>query len=207
MRVPRTAGVALLAAVTLAGCAAEPPTAPEREPSPAASHSRDVAADYRCLADHSPWTVDLDDAFVAWRDDAEAAHELRGGTVTGTATVRFTRGDKPRWSFTAHGVAYELFFADGARERTGSALELAGGYTVVEPGGVLELRTVEVELAETDAVTIAADGTRSEGTRVAAPRFPWDADVGTMITFACTEHRLLVSAPGEVPDAWDLSPG
>jgi hypothetical protein len=39
------------------------------------------------------------------------------------------------------------------------------------------------------------------------PRFPWDADAGTTLAFTCTEHLLVVSAPGGTPDTWDLSPG
>lgn len=207
MRVSCTVAAAALAAFTLVGCTAPPPAPPSETPTPTATHSRDVAAAYRCLADHSPWTVDLDDAFRAWQDAAATEHELRGGTISGTATLRFTRGEQPHWSFTAGGVAFELFFADGARETIEYTQQLAGDYLVPEPGGALELLSVEVTEAHTDVVSLAADGTPSEVPRVAAPRFPWDADVGTALSFACTEHRLLVSAPGETPDTWDLSPG
>lgn len=207
MRVARTIALALVAALALAGCAGDPAPPPSPEPSPTVKNSRDVTSDYRCLADHSPWTVDLDAVYRVWQQAAELEYELRGGTITGSATLSFTRDDAPRWSFTASGVAFELFFADGTRETTTLAQRLAGDYVVPEPGGVLELRSVEIEVASTDATTTAADGTRGEGTRVAAPRFPWDADVGTALDFACTEHRLLVSAPGETPETWDLSPG
>lgn len=207
MRGSRTVVTALVATLALAGCAEDAPAAPGPDASPTAVHSRAVASDYRCLADHSPWALDLDAVYRAWSEAAEAEHELRGGTITGTATLSFTRTDERRWSSTASSVAFELFFADGARETTTLDHRLSGDYLVAEPGGVLELLSHETGTSATDAVSIAADGTRAEGTRVAAPRFPWDADAGTVLHFACTEHRLLVSAPGETPETWDLSPG
>lgn len=206
MRTPRAAiGIvaSIMVALALAGCAAKP--APE--PSPTVTHSREVASAYRCLADHSPWTLDLDTIYREWYEAAAAEHELDGGTITGTAELRFTRGEHPSWSFTASGVSYELFFAGGAREVTMFSRELDGSYTLPEPGGVLTLTTVRVVTSTTDATSLAEDDTRAEGTSVAAPRFPWDADAGTMLAMTCTEHRLVVSAPGETPDTWDLSPG
>jgi hypothetical protein len=199
MRAPR-AIAALLVVAALAGCAAQTPV-------PRASASREVTSAYRCLADHSPWTIDIEAVSQDWRDAVSVQHELRGGTSTGTAELSFTRGEHTTWTFTASGVSYELFFADGARETTSLARELAGTYTLPEPGGVLELSTVRVVAAATDADTVAEDGTRTEGTTVAVPRFPWDADAGTTLAFTCTEHLLVVSAPGGTPDTWDLSPG
>jgi hypothetical protein len=205
MRAPR-ATAALLAAATgiaLAACAESPPAAP----GPTATHSREVASDSRCLADHSPWTVDLEAVFAEWRDAVGATRELQGGTISGTAELSFTRGDSSTWTFTASGVSFELYFADGTRETTTLARELTGSYALPEPGGLLELSTLRVIAAATDAVTTDESGARSEGTSVAAPRFPWDAEAGTTLAVTCTEHRLVVSAPGETPDAWDLSPG
>lgn len=202
MRAPR-AMAALLVAAALAGCAEQG----SPRPTPTASHSRDVAAAYRCLADHSPWTVDLDAVYEEWYDTVGATRELRGGTITGTAELSFTRDERASWSFTASGISYELFFADGTRETTSLVRELTGSYTLPEPGGMLELSTVRVVAAATDADTAAEDGTRTEGTTAAAPRFPWDADAGTTLAFTCTEHRLVVSASGSTPDTWDLSPG
>jgi hypothetical protein len=190
----------LVGAAALAGCTAH-------TPAPATTSSREVTSAYRCLADHSPWTVDLEAVYQAWRDAVGAEHELRGGTIAGTAELSFTRGERSTWTFTASGVSYELFFADGTRETTSLARELTGTYTLPEPGGLLELSTARVVAAATDAQTAAEDGTRTEGTTVAAPRFPWDADAGTTLAFTCTEHRLVVSAPGAAPDTWDLSPG
>ena len=202
MRTPRAVVLTLVACASLAGCA-DPGPAPE----PTATHSREVASAYRCLADHSPWTLDLDRVYSEWFEAADADGELSGGTVTGTAELSFTRGDAPTWRFTARGVAYELFFASGVRETTTIARELTGGYTLPEPGGLLTLTSVRIVTDETDAASVSDDGTRTVGTSVAAPRFPWDADAGTMLAMTCTEHRLVVSAPGHTPDTWDLSPG
>lgn len=202
MRAPRTLVAMALAAFALTACTGAPP--PDR---PAVTHSREVASAYRCLADHSPWTLDLDRVYREWFETASAEHELSGGDVTGTAEVSFTRGENPQWSFTASGVSYELFFTGGARESTAFSRELTGDYTVPEPGGALTLTTVRVVASATDAASLADDGTRTEGTSVAPPRFPWDAEAGTTLAMTCTEHRLVVSAPGEVPDTWDLLPG
>lgn len=204
--------VALLATVlaaplALGACAGDPAAPPRAEPTPTASTSRDVGAAYRCLADHSPWTVDLDAVYREWYEAAESAHELRGGTVTGTATVSFTRGEDRRWAFTASGVVFELFYADGAREATTLEHRLTGDYLVAEPGGELQLRSVEVTEARTDVAPTEADGAPADASRVAPPRVPWDAAPGTALGFTCTEHRLLVSTPGEMPASWDLSPG
>jgi len=207
MRVTRTLVLALVAALALSACAGAGSGAESGRPSPTPGHSRDVAAAYRCLADHSPWAVDLDAAYRAWYAATGTRHALRGGTITGSATMSFTRDHSPRWSFAANGLAYELFFDDGTHETTRLDLELAGDFAVPEPGGVLVLREVEVTEATTVTAARAADGTDSSRTRVAAPSFPWDGPNGTALSFTCTEHRLLVSAPGEVPATWDLSPG
>ncbi len=202
MRVPRAiAGAVVVAA--LAGCAATP----AERPAPTATHSREVASASRCLADHSPWTVDLEEAYRAWYDAAGATRELRSGAVSGTAELSFTRGDATTWTFTADRVSFELFFADGTRESTTFARESSGGYTLPEPGELLQLDTVRVVAAATTAGTTTSDGATSPGTSIAAPHFPWDAEPGTVLGFACTEHRLLVSAPGETPDTWSLIPG
>jgi hypothetical protein len=104
-------------------------------------------------------------------------------------------------------VSYELFFAGGVRETTSSSQELQGSYTLPEPGGILTLTSVRTVGGTTDAASLAEDGTRTEGTSVAAPRFPWHAEAGTALAITCTEHLLVVSAPGETPDTWDLAPG
>ena len=206
-RVATSAAVALaavaLTAVTLTGCTG----APASEPTPTVTQSREVASAYRCLADHSPWTLDLDTVYREWYEAAASDHQVDGGSITGTAELSFTRGEHPSWTFTANGVNYELFFVGGVRESTTSSLESSGGYTLPEPGGTLTLTSVQVVTGTTDAVSLDEDGTRTEGTSVAAPRFPWDAAAGTTLAMTCTEHRLVVSAPGETPETWDLSPG
>jgi hypothetical protein len=203
MRTARAVTASIVAALALVGCAGE--LTPE--PSPTVTHSREVASAYRCLTDHSPWTLDLDTVYREWYEAASADRELSGGSITGTAELSFTRSERPRWTFTANGVAYELFFPGGSREATTFSRELSGGYTLPEPGGILTLTSVREVASQTDATTLAEDGTRTEGTSVAAPRFPWDATAGTQLAMTCTEHRLVVSSPGETPDTWDLSPG
>jgi len=93
----RVAAAAVVVAALFggAGCAAAGPSpSPTPTPTPA---SRDVAAASRCLADHSPWTVDLDTAHAEWSRTADdPAHPVTGGEANGTATVAFTRGDDPR---------------------------------------------------------------------------------------------------------------
>ena len=111
MRAPRVLSAVLLAAVALTGCSGTPAAEPRATP----THSREVASAYRCLADHSPWTLDLDAIYREWYDAAAAEHALDGGSVTGTAELSFTRGPHPSWTFRASGVSYELFFAGGVR--------------------------------------------------------------------------------------------
>lgn len=203
MRAPRALSAALLVAVALTGCSGTPAAEPRATP----THSREVASTYRCLADHSPWTLDLDAIYREWYDAAAEAHALDGGSVTGTGELSFTRGPHPSWTFRASGVSYELFFAGGVRETTSSSQELRGSYTLPEPGGILTLTSVRAVGGTTDAASLAEDGTRTAGTSVAAPRFPWHAEAGTALAITCTEHLLVVSAPGETPDTWDLAPG
>lgn len=203
MRTPRAMAALVVIGVSLAGCAGERAA----DPSPAVTHSREVASTFRCLVDHSPWTLDLDTVYREWYAAASTDHELAGGSITGSAELTFTRGEVPRWKFAASGVNYELFFSGGTRETTTFSRELSGGYTLPEPGGILTLTSVREAASQTDAATLAEDGTRTEGTSVAAPRFPWDGNSGTQLALTCTEHRLVVSAPGETPDTWNLSPG
>jgi hypothetical protein len=203
MRAPRAAAAALGLALALSGCVG----APASEPTPTVTHSREVASTYRCLADHSPWTLDLDTVYREWYEATASRHELDGGTITGTAELIFTRGPDPSWTFTASDVTFELYFAGGGRESTAYIRELRGRYAVPEPGGVLALTSVRAVETVTDAATVTEDGTRTEGTSVAAPRFPWDAEPGTLLAMTCTEHRLVVSVPGATPETWDLSPG
>ncbi|MGN6273476.1 MAG: hypothetical protein ACTHMQ_10355 [Protaetiibacter sp.] len=193
----------LCLALTLSACAG----APVSEPTPSVTQSREVASAYRCLADHSPWTLDLDTIYREWYEAAAREHELDGGAVTGTAELIFTRGPDPSWTFTASGVTFELFFSGGGRESTAYMRELRGRYAVPEPGGVLALTSVRAVETVTDAASVAEDGTRTAGTSVAAPLFPWDAEPGTLLAMTCTEHRLVVSVPDATPETWDLSPG
>jgi len=194
--------VIAIVAVGVGGCAAggAPPG-----PSPTPT-SRDVSVAYRCLADHSPWTLDLDAAHAEWSDAADdPAHPVTGGEANGTATVRFSRGETPRWEFTATGVDYELFFADGVREATEVAADSHGRYAIAEPGDRLVLSAVQVDASSETATTTASDGTTASGVTVAAPLFPWL--VGSSVAFTCTEHRLVISTPGQVPASWTLQPG
>jgi hypothetical protein len=200
MRPSRASAVLVVAALALGGCAAGPAT-------PDATVSRDVATAYRCLADHSPWSVDLDGVFDAWLDTVPEDRAVRGGEVTGTATLSFTRGSVPRWTFTATGVDFELFLGDGTTETTSLARELEGRYDIPEPGGALTLTRIRVIAAATDATTVAADGTRTEGVSVVAPRFPWETEDGEELPFTCTEHRLVVGTSGPAPFDWSLYPG
>ena len=67
------------------------------------------------------------------------------------------------------------------------------------------LSAVRVDTSTEVGTTVAADGTTTAGVTVAPPRFPWL--VGTAVTFTCTEHRLVISTPGQVPASWTLQPG
>lgn len=186
-----------LSACSVGGAAPTPTPTPD---------SRDVAEAYRCLADHSPWSVDLDAAHAEWSESADTVSEpVNGGEVTGTATIAFTRGDSSSWSFTATGVDYELYFGDGTRERTSLDVESGGRYVIPEPGDTLVLSRVEVETTAEELQTTEADGTTTATVAIAAPRFPWL--VGGAVAFTCTEHRLVVSTPGQVPASWTLLPG
>lgn len=187
------------AASALVACAA--PAAPTETPT-----SRAETLATRCLADHSPWTVDLDAVYDAWIDAVPETTAARGGEVTGSARLSFTRGDESAWAFTAEGVDFELFTAEGAIESTVVARELAGDYTLVDDGTVLELTTARVLSGATEVTTTAPDGGRSEGVSVPAPGFPWNAAPGTRLAFTCTEHRLVVSVPGGTPATWSLYP-
>lgn len=201
-RFATAASAAAAVAFALTACSA-PGGAPTPTPTP---DSRDVAEAYRCLADHSPWSVDLDAAHAEWSDAADTASDpVSGGEVTGTATVAFTRGDGASWTFTATGVDYELYFADGTRERTSLDVESGGRYVISEPGDALALSRVHVASTAQELQTIAGDGTTTEEVAVAAPRFPWL--VGGSVAFTCTEHRLVISTPGQVPASWTLLPG
>jgi len=199
MRLPGATAAIVAVAFALAACSAQPAPAPDP------TRSRDIASASRCLADHSPWTVDLDGAYQEWADAVDAERPVRGGTVSGSAELSFTRDAE--WTFVARRVEFGLTFTDGSSESTSLARELTGTYELEEPDGSLELTSTRVAAAATDAATIAADGTRHEGASVAPPLFPWDAPAGTTLAFACSEHRLLVSTPGETPTAWRLLPG
>lgn len=194
------AAVAAALALALTACSGggTPPTA-----TPA---SRGVAEAYRCLADHSPWSVDLDAAHAEWSGAADtSSRAVAGGEVVGTATVSFTRAESPAWTFTATGVDYELYFADGTRERTSLGVESSGRYVIPEPGDTAVLSRVRVTATSEETQTIASDGTTTSTVAVAAPRFPWL--VGSEVAFTCTEHRLVFSTPGQVPASWTLLPG
>lgn len=195
------ASAAAAVVLALTGCTADATPAPPT----ATPASREVAAAYRCLADHSPWSIDLDAAHTEWSDSAGTADPVTGGEVTGTATVAFTRGDAPAWTFTATGVDYELYFDDGTRERTSLDVESSGRYLIPEPGDSLTLSRVRVTSTSEETQATAADGTTTATVAVAAPRFPWL--VGSTVAFTCTEHRLVVSTPGQVPASWTLLPG
>jgi len=195
-----TAAASLVLALSACTAGGTPPT-----PTPTPG-SRDVAAAYRCLADHSPWSVDLDAAHTEWSGSADTASDpVSGGEVTGTATVAFTRGGTPSWTFRATGVDYELYFADGTRERSALDVETAGRYVIPEPGDALVLSRVKVASTSEDTQTTASDGTTTATVAVAAPRFPW-LGAGSL-AFTCTEHRLVISTPGQVPASWTLLPG
>ncbi|PZQ88137.1 MAG: hypothetical protein DI534_11730 [Leifsonia xyli] len=203
MRASRVASslLAMLAsAAVLSGCASEPPPAE-------ATGSREVVTASRCLTEHSPWTLDLDEVFTAWSGAIPADRQVRGGEVTGTATLSFTAGTAPSWTFTANKVDYQLFFDDGTTESTSLARELQGRYTIRDAGGTLELSAVQVVAAATDASTVTEDGTLTAAVSIAAPSFPWDDAEGASISFTCTEHLLLVRTPEQSPATWSLYPG
>ncbi|MCS0499021.1 hypothetical protein [Protaetiibacter mangrovi] len=199
MRVLRASGVAAAACavLVLTGCGA-----PDDAETPI---GRDAASDYRCLAEHSPWIVDLDAAYDAWRDAAAQGVGVRAGDVTGSARLSFTGSADPRWRFSAERVAYELFLDDGSRESTTVSGEYSGDYRLSPSGGMLVLTSVRVDAADSAATATAADGT-SGAVTVPAPAFPWDAGAGASLAFTCTEHRLIVDAVGGIPSNWNLYP-
>lgn len=193
----------VVVASALAGCTVDTATPATPTPTPT---SREVSSAYRCLADHSPWSIDLDAVHSEWSEAADDVdHAVSGGDVTGTATVTFTRGAQPSWMFDATGVDYELYFADGTRERTVLEVESTGRYVIPEPGDLLELSRVRVATSGEEFSTTAQDGTTTTSVTVASPRFPWLVD--STVAFTCTEHRLVLSTPGQVPASWTLLPG
>ncbi len=196
------AGALVVVAFGASGCVAD---APPADPTPAPA-SRDVAAAYRCLIDHSPWTVDVDAAHAEWSATVDdPAHPVTGGEANGTATITFTRDEVSRWDFTATGVDYELYYGDGTRESTAVDLRSSGRYAIPEPGDQLVVNRVLVDAETEDATTTASDGTITPGVAVASPQFPWVA--AGRFAFTCTEHRLVFSTPGQVPGSWTLQPG
>ena len=182
----------------LSGCAAPEP------PDPTPTVSREEASAVRCLADHSPWSLDLDAAFDEWFDSAEHADPV-GGAVTGSARMSFTR--EREWRFVASSVDFELHLSDGARESTTQSAEYDGDYTVTSDGGEVVLSRLRVASSNATATATAPDGSPADAPRVPAPSFPWEGADTLSLTFSCTEHRLVVSDPSGVPTAWTLQPG
>lgn len=201
MRSARAVSLVLAGAGVLALAACSTP-----EPSPTPTTARAVASAQRCLADHSPWTLDLDAAYTAWYPDADGDEAPTGGDVIGSAHMTFTRGAETEWTFTANEVDYELFFADGSRESTTTSAELEADYLIHDDGDVFELVGVHPISATSTGSPTAPDGTSTEQPSIAAPEFPW-LDGETEFAFSCTEHRLVISDPGSVPNAWTLLPG
>ena len=203
MRSARAASALLATAgvLVLASCAApEPPSTSTPTTTPAAASAQ------RCLADHSPWTLDLDAAYTAWYGDAEGDEVPTGGEVTGGAQMAFTRGADTEWSFTANGVDFVLFFADGSRESTTASAEFEAVYLIDDDAESFELVSVRTISATSTGSATAPDGTSTDQPSIAAPEFPW-GDSETEFPFSCTEHRLVISDPDSVPNAWTFLPG
>ena len=203
MRSPRaaSAALALAGALALASCAAPaPPSTATPTTAPAAASAQ------RCLADHSPWTLDLDAAYTAWYRAADGDEAPTGGEVTGSARMTFTRGADTEWSFTANGVDFELFFADGSRESTAASADYTAVYLVDDDGEAFELARVRTISATSTGSATASDGTSTDQPSIAAPEFPW-VDGETAFPFSCTEHRLVISDPDSAPNAWTFLPG
>jgi hypothetical protein len=198
---PACAVLAVVGALALVACAApEPASSPTPTAAPAA------ASALRCLADHSPWTLDLEAAFAAWYRDADGEHVPTGGDVTGTAQMTFTRGAEPEWGFTATGVDFELYFEDGSRESSTTSAELAASYLIIDDAEAFELVRVRMITPAPTGSASPGDDASTDQSRIAAPAFPW-VDGETEFAFSCTEHRLVISDPDSTPSAWTFLPG
>ncbi|TXK19615.1 hypothetical protein [Homoserinibacter sp. GY 40078] len=194
------AATVVTAAAVLVACA--PTTAPPDDaetPLP-----RDLRLAFACLADHSPWELDLDDAVHERADVASASGTAVLGTATrGRATMSFGADDDPAWSFHAIGVMLEVRYGDGALERAMLDGDLDARYDLEESGpGVLLLVRPDGGLSNTTAAR-GADGTPADP-HLPAITLPWDGDA--VVDIACTEHKLVISVPGGSPASWEFLP-